>query len=867
MPTHQDKPFDATKFVNRTVERASFEALTKANCSPCLPVLCFYGVGGVGKSFLNEAFLHFLSEYNQRNSDNMIRFAAINFKAGRPVAESQFYFNLATVLIEKDVSCPRFQAVWHSYTKTTEAKNLKLEDFAEPESHFGNFLKATVPSLCSGLLYAAYIEIFNKNSEDLMKHLVAGGAVTLATFLSVALFISKNGAGLIYLLVDHGLKALIRFAEERFDYRFRYRNEEDASKLVAAMPGALIEDLEKGQRSTQGRPCASVIFFDTVEDTLRTTDTSVPQESLEYEWIARFAELSKHSLVVVSGHNAVEWQEYSPAPSRNRNQRDWAKEKHFKDETQPPPWTVSTHTNWGNPHLIQYRLLDLKKGNAEELLTSYGISDQALRAVILSECLEAPADGEQHRDAIDRHHAQSLDICIQTVKNDIENNRPVNAQTFELKEGGHADIYQRYLKSLSREEWDMTTGLALTPQFDLKAARARCDVKNTLNLNPILNRNYVTRRTQGEAGEWFSLSRNMRRHILAATKARRKRGSVWDETEEHQRWREYWQDRQDQEQGWAKDPLHLYSRLAWYHHWQIEPEKAWEQWQRLFEKVLQDKVAGNAQLLLAWWDMTEIKYRKPQSELEADVVLELACDYWGIWNQGLQCCERALEFFERDTHAEMWAYAQHTKGLYLTEIGKLSNLEESERLSHLQEALDCYRRALVILTKDDYPKDWADTQYNQGTTHAEIGELSILDENERLGHLQEALNCYKRALEIRTKNDHPKKWADAEVYQGIAHYEIGKLSNLEENERLGHLQEALDCYKRALEIRTKNDHPKKWADTEHNKALTEWRLEDFGAALISMEYAVEGYRQIGNRREMEKAQRLCDSIRSETPIA
>ena len=80
-----------------------------------------------------------------------------------------------------------------------------------------------------------------------------------------------------------------------------------------------------------------------------------------------------------------------------------------------------------------------------------------------------------------------------------------------------------------------------------------------------------------------------------------------------------------------------------------------------------------------------------------------------------------------------------------------------EGLRRLSEAVEAYRQALTVYTRDDLPQDWATTQNNLGTALWALGER--LGGPEGLRRLSEAVEAYRQALTVHTRDDLPQDWA------------------------------------------------------------------------------------------------------------
>ena len=138
-----------------------------------------------------------------------------------------------------------------------------------------------------------------------------------------------------------------------------------------------------------------------------------------------------------------------------------------------------------------------------------------------------------------------------------------------------------------------------------------------------------------------------------------------------------------------------------------------------------------------------------------------------------------------------------------------------DRAQNLEEAIACYRHALEVYTKQAFPEDWAMAQNNLGTAYGD--RIS----GDRAQNLEEAIACFNRALEVYTKESFPEKWAGTQNNLGIAY---GRRIS---GDRAQNLEEAIACYNRALEVCTKEAFPEKHEQTTSNLKEVELRLKDY----------------------------------------
>ncbi len=166
--------------------------------------------------------------------------------------------------------------------------------------------------------------------------------------------------------------------------------------------------------------------------------------------------------------------------------------------------------------------------------------------------------------------------------------------------------------------------------------------------------------------------------------------------------------------------------------------------------------------------------------------------------EAIACYERALEVRTRESYPQNWAMTQNNLG------NAWNNRPDGDRGANLREAIACYERALEVWTRESYPQDWAMTQNNLGTAWKDRPD------GDRGANLREAVACYERALEVWTRESYPQDWAMTQNNLGTA------WNHRPDGDRGANLREAIACYERALEVWTRESYPQNWAMTQNN---------------------------------------------------
>ena len=89
----------------------------------------------------------------------------------------------------------------------------------------------------------------------------------------------------------------------------------------------------------------------------------------------------------------------------------------------------------------------------------------------------------------------------------------------------------------------------------------------------------------------------------------------------------------------------------------------------------------------------------------------------------------------------------------------------------LAEAVEAYRQALAVCTRDDLPQDWAATQDNLGPRS---GAGRAAGGRGGARRLAEAVEACRQALAVYTRDDLPQHWAKTQDNLGLALRRLGE---------------------------------------------------------------------------------------------
>lgn len=162
------------------------------------------------------------------------------------------------------------------------------------------------------------------------------------------------------------------------------------------------------------------------------------------------------------------------------------------------------------------------------------------------------------------------------------------------------------------------------------------------------------------------------------------------------------------------------------------------------------------------------------------------------------------------------------------------------RAGNVEAAVECYHRALEVRTREAAPLDWAAAQNDLGNAYMDrvLGDKAV--------NMEEAVASYQRALEVRTRETAPLDWAMTQNNLGNAYGDRVR------GDRAANVEKAVACFAQALEVRTREAVPVQWAITQ-NDLGSAYRDRVRGDKAANVEEAVECYKRALEVRTREAA--------------
>ncbi|HZP83117.1 MAG TPA: hypothetical protein VFB21_15860 [Chthonomonadaceae bacterium] len=796
-------------FTNREKETTLFQRYVNAVEGSPLPVLMFYGVGGIGKTWLTKRLRAMLEEppFVSLPGQSPLPSARLDLE---PVSGSLYHNDPAAAYLklrlDLGVDCPSFDLAYAM---------LRYRQGAGEEPQLRH----------SGTLHTAW-EFIGEASGKAAES-IPGGSLTLWAAKKVT-----ERLGHEFKETALGKRLLTTAGNAEF-FDLRHRDTDDLYKIL---PERLARDLEANLPPRSGKACRAVVFLDSFESLQRGIDSAIQQVERE-KWVGALYENLQSVLIVIAGRDRLNWDEVD--------------------------------ADWRSPDYLEQHLLGgLSRYDAETFLGQCGVTQGRLQRAVLEACVDIEATAGSSGDTA--YHPYSLGLCADTIVNERNRGVETDPASFDMAPGDYDRLAQRFLKSLPNDaQADWIARLALTPRFDEQAARYAYSPLPGADQNAawddLEGYSFITR---AEQADWRTLHPRMK----AALRRRLAPPDEPDEERRHQTdWRDYWQSRaqSDTDDYTALAWYHCYqlepepTRLEWdalaerslggskpdmaLHHrlldwWTPTGIENGPPANILAAPALNSLGLGlgrtslgrrdaNVRRAIACFETAlQVCAEADYSELWATLHnnLGLACHNLPTGDRGrnleraIACYEAALRVYTEQSYPEDWARIQSNLA---TVYG---DLPTGDRGQNLQQAIACCEAALRVRTEERTPVEWAATQHNMGNAYARLRM------GDRAANLQKALACYEAALRVRTEQEMPVEWA---MVQGC----LGNVyTDLPTEDKSANLQQAIGCYEAALRVYTEQDYPYDWALTHNNLGLAYVALPD-GDKIANLQRAMDCY--------------------------
>ncbi|MEH2378226.1 MAG: CHAT domain-containing tetratricopeptide repeat protein [Nostoc sp.] len=175
--------------------------------------------------------------------------------------------------------------------------------------------------------------------------------------------------------------------------------------------------------------------------------------------------------------------------------------------------------------------------------------------------------------------------------------------------------------------------------------------------------------------------------------------------------------------------------------------------------------------------------------------------------KSLSYLHNALQFCNREKFPEEWAEIQ--SNLVIAYGYRI----RGDQVENAELAIKAGEAAMQVFTRDQSPEGWGKIQNNLGIVYRDpCGRQSHRTTGDKAENLEKAIACYQNALSIRTREDFPELWAQTQFNIGSA-YRQRIRGDAAENVEI-----AIAANQSALQVYTKAAFPTNWAEVHMNLA-------------------------------------------------
>jgi len=470
------------------------------------------------------------------------------------------------------------------------------------------------------------------------------------------------------------------------------------------------------------RAVQGVVFLDTME---ALDDPALSPAALAAKTQALrdlIIRLNDRVLFVAAGQNRLRWDEFHP---------DWA------------------DSSW----LEQHVLSGLEECVAKAYLDAYNISDPAIQSSILAVCLKDEKT----------YHPLHLGVLTDFawVERDL-NHRTLTADLFQsLPAGDWNTLVLRFLRSVeSRVESNWIRKLALTPEFDERAARSAYSAEENQAQDTAWEvlQMFSFLSAGGFGQGWYTIHSAMRRAITIQSETRTATSKAM-----HEWWNSYWHRRADSAASY---------HLAWHHLYMVAAQQALPVWAAIANRALWG-TPPNTILhaeMVSWWDTIDLMSKPTwtSSDLQGAFLLSAGLRRMAVGDRS-NSLRRAIALNERCS--TMLKPTDDSAGLWVENLIALAQayaaLPSGDMANQMQAAIGYLREALGVTAPSVFASTWA---HAHDTLAQVLGNLP----SHRKQDLQEALLHANEALLSSSKDDNRALWASSHSTLGLVYQKMAE---------------------------------------------------------------------------------------------
>lgn len=174
----------------------------------------------------------------------------------------------------------------------------------------------------------------------------------------------------------------------------------------------------------------------------------------------------------------------------------------------------------------------------------------------------------------------------------------------------------------------------------------------------------------------------------------------------------------------------------------------------------------------------------------------------------------------------LWAETQNNLGNILAAQG-----QQRRDAALFERAIQCFNKALEVVTQESAPQEWAATLYNLATANHSLGRLL-----ETTPPLKIAVDAYTNALQVWTREMSPEDWMFTLHQLGTTLHTFGKL--LKGNRQF---QKSVVAYKNALAALDADNYALELTATHNNRGVTLHHLGESEENPARLKEAINSY--------------------------
>ncbi len=180
--------------------------------------------------------------------------------------------------------------------------------------------------------------------------------------------------------------------------------------------------------------------------------------------------------------------------------------------------------------------------------------------------------------------------------------------------------------------------------------------------------------------------------------------------------------------------------------------------------------------------------------------------------------KKSLEVRTLEKYVFHYGTTQNNLGIAFKNLGiaykNLGHPQEQNIQQNLEKAIDAFKKALKVLTVENFPFYYALGQLNLGSVYIDYAQI-YKEKKEREDKLKKAINILTNALKVYTLGNYPVYYSLVKYNFGSAYYFLSQEENQKEN-----LLKAIDFYDEALQILTFSKYPVRFGAIQLNKGNT-----------------------------------------------